>query len=174
VPATPEELKQQLELALKIRDDLSRLANMVNQIRGIRTQLSDRNERMKDISRAANLVKLGKETITKLDEVEGKLQNPKAEFVYDVLAQKGGAQLYSKLGYLYGMVTGSDGVPTQGMRDTYAEEVKVLDAQQTELQSLISGQLVKLQEMARQIDLPYVIVPELAATQKKSETVQGR
>jgi photosystem II stability/assembly factor-like uncharacterized protein len=174
VPATPDELKEQLAFAMKIRDDLSRLANMVNQIRGIRVQLTDRNDRLKDIPRAANLVKFSKETITKLDEVEGKLQNPKAEFVYDVLAQKGGAQLYSKLGYLYGSVTGSDGPPTQGMRDTYTEELRVLDAQQAELQSLISGQLVKLQEMARQIDLPYVIVPELASGEKKSETVQGR
>src|SRR5262249_14557778 len=160
--------------ALKIRDDLSRLANMVNQIRGIRAQLTDRNDRLKDIPRAADIIKLGKETITKLDEVEGKLQNPKAEFVYDVLAQKGGAQLYSRLGFLYGASTEGDCAPTQGMRDMYAEESRELDNQQAQLQGLISGQLVKLQEMARQIDLPYVIVPELAAEKKKSETVQGR
>jgi photosystem II stability/assembly factor-like uncharacterized protein len=156
-----EDLRERLVLALKIRDDLTRLAKTVEQIRGIRTQLSDCNERLKDNPRATDLVKRGKETVTKLDEFEAKLQNPKAEFVLDILAQKGGAQLYSKLNLLYSTVAGSDGPPTQGMREVYQEDSRELDQVETQFDELVSGTLVKMKEMAHEIDLPYVIVPEV-------------
>ena len=55
--------------------------------------------------------------IAKLDALEARLHNPRAKVTYDILAMKGGAQLYSNLGWLYGSVLEGDGPPTQGMRE---------------------------------------------------------
>ena len=45
----------------------------------------------------------------KLDVLEGKLHNPKAQTVYDILAQRGGAKLYSQYTTLYGYTLEADG-----------------------------------------------------------------
>ena len=52
----------------------------------------------------ATLVKQAKELMTKLDDLESKLHNPKAKVAYDILAFQGGAKLYSQLGYLFEIV----------------------------------------------------------------------
>ena len=115
VPAA--ELAEQVRLGLAIRDDFNKLSGAVEQIRAIRKQLQARNALIKDIDRAKPLAKASTELVTKLDALEGKMHNPKAQVTYDILAMKGGAQLYSNLGWLYGSVLSGDGPPTQGMRE---------------------------------------------------------
>ena len=50
--------------------------------------------------------------VAKLDALEGKLHNPKAEVVYDILAMRGGARLYSRLSPLQMWALESNGAPT--------------------------------------------------------------
>jgi hypothetical protein len=174
VQTPQDQLKEQLDLALRLRDDVTHLAEIVGQIRAIRTQLSARNELLKDTPKAADLVKLGKEVIGKLDSIEGRLHNPKAEFAYDIMAQRGGTQLYSKMGYLYGTLIGSDHPPTQGVRDVYALESRDLQALAAEFNGIVSGEIGRLKEMSRELDLPYVIIPPASGSEKKTDSIQGR
>ncbi len=46
---------------------------------------------------------------------------PKAEIVYDILAQRGGTQLHSNLDFLYISAIWGEGAPTQGVREVAAE-----------------------------------------------------
>ena len=94
---------------------------MVKQLRSLKQQISSRNDLLKDNSKAELLVKLGKELVGTLETLEDKLQNPKAEVTYDLLAQRGGAKLYSQLSNVLYALTGSDGPPTQGVREMYTE-----------------------------------------------------
>src|SRR5262249_14203452 len=98
---SPEELAEQLNLALRVRDDITRGAGVVERLRAVRKQLDDRNALLKDNSKAETLVKGSKRLVEKLNELESKLHNPKAEVPYDILAHKGGAKLYSQLAWLY-------------------------------------------------------------------------
>jgi photosystem II stability/assembly factor-like uncharacterized protein len=86
-------LDEQQAFALKLRDDINRLAKTVEQIRGVRKQLQERNALLKEDAKAAAVVKSSEELLKKLDALEEKLHNPKAKVAYDILAQKGGAQL---------------------------------------------------------------------------------
>ena len=122
-----------------MRDAVSRLAGDVNRLRAVRKQLADRDELLKDEARAADLVKGSKALIEKLDALEAKFHNPKAQVAYDILAQKGGAQLYSQLVLLYGFADDSDGPVTQGMREVFAEETKLLGTYEAELGALFKG-----------------------------------
>src|SRR5207244_2710160 len=97
VQISASDLSEQLRFALTLRDEISRLARLVNRIRAVKKQLTDRNELLKDDAKAEPLIQLAKSMIRKLDDLEGKLHNPKAEVTYDILAQRGGAKLYSKL-----------------------------------------------------------------------------
>ncbi len=159
VRVAEEDLKEQLKLALALRDDISMVARMVELVRAVRAQLHSRDELLKGNAAAGPAAKLGQEIVKKLDALEGKLHNPKAEVVYDILAQKGGAQLYSQLGWLFEAVKDSDGAPTQGIREVYAQEKKKLQGYVAELKGLLSGDLARLNEMSQKLEIPSVIVP---------------
>jgi photosystem II stability/assembly factor-like uncharacterized protein len=160
------ELEEQLQFALKIRDDITHLSEMVNQLRSVRQQLQTRNDLLKENPEAEALVKQAKELITKLDDLENKLHNPKAKVAYDILALQGGAKLYSQLGYLFDVVKDGDGAPTQGLREVYAEQSQELQKYDAELRALFGGDLAKLNDQAKKMDVPSVWVPRAPAAKK--------
>jgi photosystem II stability/assembly factor-like uncharacterized protein len=159
VKMSDADLTDQLKLALAIRDDISRVARIVNALRAVKSQLASRAELLKDNSQAEPLVKQSKEVVAKLDALEEKLHNPRAQVVYDILAQKGGAKLYSQLGALYEWSADSDGPPTQGMREVYREHVRDLERLEAEWNQILKSDLPRLTELARSLDVPAVIVP---------------
>jgi len=160
------ELEGQLALTLEIRDDITRLARTVEQLRRVRQQLKERNQLLKDDPKAAALVKASQELLPKLDELEGKLHNPKAEVPYDILAQKGGAQLYSQLAWLFELLKDADGAPAQGIREVAQEQQLVLKKLELEWQILAAGELKKLNDQAKNLDQPIVILPVAEKTGK--------
>jgi hypothetical protein len=157
---TPEsDLEAELKLALQAREDITKTARTVEQLRAVKKQLTDRDDLLKDDDKAAPLIKTSKELVTKLDALEGKLHNPKAKVAYDILAQKGGAQLYSQLALLFETAKDADGPPTQGLRDGYAEQKKLLEQYEEEWKSLKDRDLEQLNDEAKKTGYPFVIVP---------------
>ena len=147
VPA--EELAQQLDLILAMRDDVTRLTGTVEQLRSVRRQIQEQVELLKDSGKAADLAATTKAVLARLDALEEKLHNPRARISYDILAQKGGAKLYSQLVWLYDQLKDSDGPPSQGMREVYAEQKKLLVTYQAQWRELLAGDLTKLSEQVR-------------------------
>jgi len=159
VQVPPSILKEQHRFALTVRDDISRLSQNVLSLRSIRTQLAQRNELLKDGAKADSLVKQAKELINKLDALEEKFHNPKAQVTYDILAMKGGAKLYSQITALYDWARDSDGAVTQGMREVYERQKKELGLLESELDGLLRGDLSRLNDLARSLEIPNVIWP---------------
>jgi hypothetical protein len=131
----------------------------VEQLRAVKGQLVARNELLKGDKKAEPLVKASKELLKKVDALEEKLHNPRAQVAYDILAQKGGAKLYSQLAWLFELLKDSDGPPTQGVREVHAEQEKLLEKYLGEWSALRAGELGKLNEQATKLGLPGVIVP---------------
>lgn len=159
VQVSESDLKAQVAFALAVRDDISRLARLDRNLRMVREQLAGRNELLKGNARAAQLVKDSENLIAKLDALEAQMQNPKAEVVYDILAMKGGAKLYSRLSSLFDTAKDPDGLPTLGMREVYAAQKQELDRYEGELNGLINSDLAALNNAARKLDLPNILVP---------------
>src|SRR5262249_35953824 len=157
VSISDADLKAQFGVAISIRDEISRVTKDVRELRSVRQQLTARNELLKDNASADALVKGSTALIAKLDELEAKIQNPKAEVVYDILAMKGGTKLYSRMSSLYDTATDSDGAPTQGVREVFAEQRKELDGYEAELKRLLGTELGSLNDLAKRLDLPIVI-----------------
>ena len=158
-PAQAVELKEQTQFALKIRDDITSLARIVEQIRKVKGQLVARNELLKDDARAKSLMQASRDVLARLDALEEKLHNPKAKIPYDILAQKGGARLYSQLVWLFEMMKDSDGAPTQGIRELFNEQSELLGKYQVEWRALVMKELAALNEQAKKLDVPAVLVP---------------
>ena len=138
-----------LAFSLTLRDEVTRLTKMVETIRSVRTQIEARLDLVKTDKTAAEWLKSAQSLLPKLDAIEGKLHNPKAEVTYDILAFKGGAQLYSRLSPLYAFVVENDGVPTQGMREVFATYKTELDAIAADWNGLVAGDLAGLNRTAQ-------------------------
>ena len=167
LPADATRMEENLKWTLKVREDLTRLANAINQIKGVKSQLVGKKELLKEKEHEA-LTKAIQEMIDKLDALEAKMHNSKAEITYDLLAQKGGAKLYSALAEIYGTIMDTDAPPTQGVREVYDDCMKELQGHETELKDLLGPQLAKINEMAK--DIPFVSVPKIPHADKKAET----
>jgi photosystem II stability/assembly factor-like uncharacterized protein len=159
VKVPPEDLEAQLALALEVRDAITRLSRTVVRLREVRQQLVSRNQLIKADTRAEALVKGSAELAQKLDALEAKLINPKAEIVYDILAQRGGAQLYSRMAPLLDWLNSGDGRPAQGLREVFADQQRELAARQAELERLLTIDLAALNQDAAKLDLPRIYVP---------------
>ena len=159
VQVPPDVLAEQYRFVCAVRDDVTRLAALVHQLRTVRRQLADRNDVLKDDPAAEPLRKSAQKLIEKCDALEGKLHNPKAQIAYDILAERGGARLYSKLVLLYEFAKDGDGAPTQGMREVYDLHAKELAQYEAEWKDLLAKDLAELNQLARKLDYPHIIVP---------------
>ncbi len=153
------ELEEQLKAAIGVRDEISRVTDVVERLRAVRAQLVQRNALLQDSTAARPLVTQSKALLGKLDALEEKLHNPKAKVSYDILAQRGGAKLYSQLIGLLEYLREGDGLPGQGFREVYAEQGRALRQLQTEWQGLLRDDMTRLNETARQMELPGILLP---------------
>jgi photosystem II stability/assembly factor-like uncharacterized protein len=156
------DLQEQVEQSLEIRDAISRLSGAVDQVRSIRSQLQERIGLWERHAAAQSLLDPAREIIARCDALEAKLQNPRAEVSYDILAQKGGVQLYSRMSALYVFTLEGDGRPTQGQRETFAAQSRELAGLLADLERLETGDLAELNRAAAA--LPAVLLPEPRAT----------
>jgi len=154
-----QDLEEQLRFSLQVRAEVTRLTRTVLKLRAVRKQLAARNDLLQGEQRAAALIKAAQELIDKLDDLEARIHNPKAEVTYDILARKGGAQLYSRLSPLFDFAKDGGGAPTQGMRQVLAMESKELDGRAAELQDLLDKDLAALNQTAGGLGVPAIYVP---------------
>jgi photosystem II stability/assembly factor-like uncharacterized protein len=173
-PAVAEELKDQLALMLKVRGDISTLSRTVEALRSVRQQVQARDKLLAGNDKLKPLVEADKALLKKLDELEEKLHNPKAEVAYDILAQKGGAQLYSQLCWLFELLKEGDGAPTQGIREVHAEQEAVLKKQLARWQALVKDDLAELNRLARKLDAPIVVLPTFKPSESDEPPVETR
>jgi photosystem II stability/assembly factor-like uncharacterized protein len=159
--AAQADLDAQLTFALRVRDDISKLTDLVNRVRSVREQLQSRSKALeprKSDAGVADLLKHSDAVIKKADGLEAKLHNPAAEIVYDILAMRGGTKLYSRLSPLQMWSIEAEGPPTAGMRQVLAEQEQELEALSRETDEFLRQDVAPLNEMAAKLAVGFVIV----------------
>jgi photosystem II stability/assembly factor-like uncharacterized protein len=151
--------EEQFRFALEVRDAITKLSGIVESLRSVREQLKARSELLSANPAAEAWVKSAAELVTKLDSLEGHLHNPKAEVSYDILAQRGGAKLYSQVTPLLDWARDADGVPTQGMREIFALRQEELGKLDGEWKELLATGVQSLNEQASSLGFAYVTAP---------------
>jgi hypothetical protein len=106
----------------------------------------------------ADLLKYSEEIAKKADALEGKLHNPTAEIVYDILAMRGGTRLYSRLAPLQMWGIEAEGPPTAGMKQVLEEQEKELEALSRETDLFLKQDVAQLNELAVKLAMPFVNV----------------
>jgi hypothetical protein len=156
VTVPPADLAEQLTLALAVRDDITSLTGMVNRLQSIARQARERAEGLKSNTSAASLAKASAELAARCEALEGKLHNPKAEVVYDILAQRGGTKLYSRISPLLSWIIDGDGAPTPGARQVYAEQRKELEGYESEFKALVDNDLAAVNRQAASLGIGFI------------------
>jgi photosystem II stability/assembly factor-like uncharacterized protein len=158
---SPADLDAQAAFAVRVRDDISRLTDTVNQLRSVQEQLKARNTALdarKADAGVADLIGESNAAIKKAFAIEDKLHNATAEVVYDILAMRGGARLYSRLSPLQTWALESSGAPTAGMTQVLGEQEQELAALESETRQFLSGEVTRINKSATQLSLPFVII----------------
>lgn len=156
------ELDAQVAFALRVRDHISRLTGLVNQLRSVRDQLQGRIrtlESRRSERGVAELLGESASVIRKADALEARLHNPAAEVVYDILAMRGGTRLYSRLAPLQMWAVEGEGVPTAGMTQVLEEQEKELDDLERDTRTFVAQDVEPLNVLAAKLGVPFVVVP---------------
>jgi hypothetical protein len=159
--APQSDLDAQLAFALRVRDAISRLTDIVNQMRSVREQLQVRSralEGRKSESGVADLLQRSAAIIDRTHTLEDKLHNPTAEIVYDILAVRGGTRLYSRLSPLQMWAIEGEGRPTAGMQQVLAEHEAELARLAGEAARFIADEVEPLNAAAARLSVPFVNV----------------
>lgn len=155
------DLDAQAAFAVRVRDDISKLTDLVNQLRSVQEQLKARNtalEPRQSEAGVADLIKESDAAIKKAFAIEDKLHNPTAEVVYDILAMRGGARLYSRLSPLQMWALEASGAPTSGMMQVLVEQEKELAALEAEAKQFLAADVTRINQRAAQLNLQFVIL----------------
>ncbi len=121
---TLDDINQQVGMSLEIRDNLSEVVDMINEVEWIRKQVLDLNDRLEGQDQYSAVVTAGKALDSTLIEFEQNLfQMRLTGGGQDVFRNP--AKLYARLGFLYADVetswggVGSDWAPTQQAREVH-------------------------------------------------------
>lgn len=155
------DLDAQLAYSLRVRDDISKLTGLVNEVRSVREQLQARIKALeprKSEAPIAELLKSSEAVIKKADAVEDRLHNPTAEVVYDILAMRGGTRLYSRLSPLQMWAIEADGPPTAGMTQVIELQEQELAQLERETRAFLSQEVAPINATAAKLGLAFVVI----------------
>jgi len=156
-----EDIRASVDFTLAARDAMDRTLDAIENVRAAREQADELGARLAKDGTQADLVGQAAALSKRCTDIEARLHNPTAEVVYDILAQKGGAQLYSQISYLYA-VTGaesSDYPPPQGSRERLAALDAEVAALSGEVQSLRTHEISQLEAALNAKGVPRILLP---------------
>jgi hypothetical protein len=146
VKATLAEWQEQARVALQVRDRFSEANDAVKEIRRVKAELADRQAKMPEAQKSAYAA-LSATFGTGLSEVEDSLYQTKNRSGQDPLNYP--IRLNNRIGALMGVVSSSDGRPTQQTYDVYKVVSSELVKDLTKLRKVMGDNLPKINAMLR-------------------------
>ncbi|MCM8748131.1 glycosyl hydrolase, partial [Thermomicrobiaceae bacterium CFH 74404] len=156
IEATEEDLREQFDLLLRIRDKVSEAHDAINQIRSVRQQLGEWRKRIEAQDGRTELIEAAGELEKKLVEIEEELIQPKMDD-----PRQFPWKLAARLAALTSFVESADSRPTQGEREVYATLAGAIDEQLSRLRELLATELAELNRRLAAAGVP-AIVPRTA------------
>jgi hypothetical protein len=154
VKTSPEDLRAQFNLLLKLRDREEEMNEAILGIRDLRNQLQSLEKRLGPAEQTKGVVNSAADLRKKLVAIEEELIQVNATAQEDEANYP--TKLNSKLGYLTGVVDSADMPPTEGALAVFAELDKQLEAQLVNWREVLSKDLSALNESMRKANVPSV------------------
>jgi photosystem II stability/assembly factor-like uncharacterized protein len=149
-PATDADLKEQFDLALRIRDKLTESNDAVIQIRNVKEQVKDRLAKSAD----AALKSSGEKLSTDLSAVEEQIYQVKNQSNQDPLNFP--IKINNRLASLLSAVNNGDGKPIGNAAPIFSDLSGELKVQTDKLQQILASELTAFNDAAKRAGLPSV------------------
>jgi photosystem II stability/assembly factor-like uncharacterized protein len=153
-----EDLTQQFDLLLKIRDKVTETDDAIIQIRDLRGQINAINTRLKNDPRAKVIADAGKTVDTKMTVVEEALVQTKAKSGQDVLNFP--VRLNNDLVALGGVVGSADSTPTRQSYEVFEMLSKAVDEQLAKWKAILSTDVAAYNNLVKQQEVPALMVTQ--------------
>lgn len=154
--SSAEDLQAQFDFVIAGRNKLSETHNGIKQIRSIKKQLNDVNEKFKDQKNSESIKKEIDKTIKELTSIEEALYQTKNKSPQDPLNYPN--RLNDKLASLVSDVANGDFRPTVQSIELKNELFNKIDEQLNKLKSVIDNRIPELNKLIKDADLPAIIV----------------
>ncbi|MDE3113285.1 MAG: glycosyl hydrolase [Chloroflexota bacterium] len=165
VPVTPSDLREQLDLLLRIRDKISRTHDAINTIRTVRRQVEEWEARSAADRSLRQLARAAADLRKQLRSVEEELIQWRAKSRQDTLNWP--VKLNGKLGGLASYVAQADARPTNAQVELYEDLAKKVDAQLARLAKIMDADVKRFASLVRSAKLPPIASPKEAAARKR-------
>jgi hypothetical protein len=154
VNVSAEQFQEQFKLLLVVRDKLSETHTAINQIRGLKRRAEDWLARATDKPELQPVHAAATVVIERLKPIESELIQVDAKSRWDELTMPG--KLNRKLAALVGSIASADGPPTRAAAQVFDSLSQRVDAQLSELRSVIETEVAALNTAIRDAGLPPV------------------
>jgi small-conductance mechanosensitive channel len=150
-PATADELNAQYKLKLGIRDRVSQIHEMVNQIKRLQAQLDGWTKRLTGSDGNASLAEAAAAAKKQLDDLLDELI-----VVKPGMLKPGNARLKDKLTTLSTMIDESDDAPTEGAEEVFQSLSERVDARAQQLRKIVSDDIAAFNAKVQEAGLAAV------------------
>ncbi|MFN7935241.1 MAG: hypothetical protein U0R19_18065 [Bryobacteraceae bacterium] len=150
-----EDLEKQLALSIQVRDKLSETHQAILKIRDVRKQIDEMTARL-DAKERKDVIEAGKALARKLTAIEEELYQTKNQSNQDPLNYP--IRLNNRLAALYGSIQSAESAPTRQAQLFYEELATAINRHTQSLRGLLDSDLSGFNKLAREKDVPPVIV----------------
>jgi phage-related tail protein len=156
VEASPQDLQEQFDFLMKIRDTLSRVNRAINSLRSVRSKIEAINKELKDRPESAAIIEAGEAVRQKLTAIEDVLIQAKSKSGQDPLNYP--IKLDNRIAALASVVASADARPTDQSRELFNELAEKADVEIARLQVILETDIPGLNELFRDSRIPHIIM----------------
>ena len=156
IEASTQDLWEQFDLLIEMRDALSRVNTAINSLRHIRAKIGTLLTEIKGHPESSAALKAGEEIRQKLTAVEGILIQAKSKSGQDPLNYP--IRLDNKIAALASVVAAADARPTDQSRDLFKELMEKADVEIANLKEIVDTDVPRLNLLLRDAGIPHIII----------------
>ncbi len=161
VKTSSQDLQEQFDFLIKIRDTLSRVNQTINQLRRIRTKIEALNGEIKVRPESSAAVEAGAAIVKKLTAIEDVLIQAKSKSSQDPLNYP--VKLDNKIAALASVVASADARPTDQCRELFQELAEKAEVEIARLKVIVDADVPDLNNLLREAAIPHIILESSAA-----------
>ena len=156
VDASPEELREQFDFLIEVRDKLSEVNRTVNHLRLVRSKIDRVSDEIKGRPEAAAVLEAAKRVTAELTAVEDVLIQGKSKSSQDPLNYP--VKLDDKIAAVAALAAGADARPTDQSRELFKELADKAEAEIAKLKTIMESEVPNLNALLKDAGIPHIIV----------------
>ena len=156
VETSTQELREQFDFLIEVRDKLSEINRAVNQLRRVRAKIDQVSNEIKGRPEAATVLEEAKKVKAQLTAVEEILIQAKSKSSQDPLNYP--VKLDDKIAALATLTAGADARPTDQSRDLFRELADRADAEIVNLKAILESGVPNLNTLLKDAGIPHIII----------------